>query len=439
MYEYVLVSSYFGSERTWHQPSLPRIAGSLECGKQEISGTRARERIHKGDKCLAFHVFLHRPRHLVPSSPFHTVLTTMDSNKYALPSSVDREVDVMTALPKTDTLPALSPSASEKESSWTEKAKDDALVTEEDVEDKQEAFTAEDLAKGIPFPRDSLPLEDGEGLTIRALVVGTALGFIIAASNIYLGLKTGFTFAACLFSSLLGFVICKVISRTCPERFLGGYFGPKENVTIQSAATGAGGLTSLFVAAVPAMYRLGLLGRSPEEDFGRLFTLCFCSAFYGCFFAVPLRKFYVLKQKLVFPTPTATALTIRTMHTANGAAIARKKSIALGIAFVSAVTYCVLNGFVPGILADQHIFYWLYTWGWTRALYVESWGWYTTITPAFFGEQTRRTCQPMSMKLRLTRHLYRLRYARRCKRQSFLPGWSVFRLRPCRSFTCSYW
>lgn len=71
-----------------------------------------------------------------------------------------------------------------------------------DTEDRQEAFTAEDLAAGIPFPESSLPHEDGDGLTIRALVTGTALGLVIAASNIYLGLKTGFTFGASLESIL---------------------------------------------------------------------------------------------------------------------------------------------------------------------------------------------------------------------------------------------
>jgi uncharacterized oligopeptide transporter (OPT) family protein len=40
---------------------------------------------------------------------------------------------------------------------------------------------------------------------------------------------------------------------------LGGPFGPQENVIIQAAATGAGGLSNLFVATIPAMYQLQLL------------------------------------------------------------------------------------------------------------------------------------------------------------------------------------
>lgn len=65
--------------------------------------------------------------------------------------------------------------------------------------------------------------------------------------------------------------------------------------TVQSAATAAGGLTTLFVAAVPAMYHLGLM-TTPQQDMGKLFLLTAISAFYGLFFAVPLRKYYIRKR-----------------------------------------------------------------------------------------------------------------------------------------------
>lgn len=50
------------------------------------------------------------------------------------------------------------------------------------------------------------------------------------------------------------------------------------------------------------MYQLGLLGASPSDDIGRLIALTLCCAFFGMSFAIPLRKWYILKQKLVFPT-----------------------------------------------------------------------------------------------------------------------------------------
>jgi hypothetical protein len=51
-----------------------------------------------------------------------------------------------------------------------------------------------------PFkPFDDLPDENRTILTIRALFVGLCCGALVNASNVYLGLKTGWTFTANLF------------------------------------------------------------------------------------------------------------------------------------------------------------------------------------------------------------------------------------------------
>ena len=58
----------------------------------------------------------------------------------------------------------------------------------------------------------------------------------------------GFTFGPQLFGAIFGFAIIKPLSRA----FTGGrwwgtaQFGPKENVTVQTAATAAGGLGMSF-------------------------------------------------------------------------------------------------------------------------------------------------------------------------------------------------
>jgi uncharacterized oligopeptide transporter (OPT) family protein len=96
---------------------------------------------------------------------------------------------------------------------------------------------------------------------------------------------------------IFSFAILKPLSRV-PTYFGGGYFGPRENCTVQTAATSAGGLTALFVAAVPAMYHLGLM-TTPRQDIGRLFLLTAITAFYGLFFAIPLRKYYIREFFLV--------------------------------------------------------------------------------------------------------------------------------------------
>jgi len=44
---------------------------------------------------------------------------------------------------------------------------------------------------GNPFPEDPNAPEETNQLTVRAIVVGSVLGLIVGASNVYLGLKTG--------------------------------------------------------------------------------------------------------------------------------------------------------------------------------------------------------------------------------------------------------
>lgn len=65
-------------------------------------------------------------------------------------------------------------------------------------------------------------------------------------------------------------------------------------------------MTGLFVAALPAMYQLDLLSKNPVDDFGRILTLTLVCSFFGLFFAVPLRKFFVIsvarELRLVFPS-----------------------------------------------------------------------------------------------------------------------------------------
>ncbi|EMC91390.1 hypothetical protein BAUCODRAFT_80544 [Baudoinia panamericana UAMH 10762] len=235
------------------------------------------------------------------------------------------------------------------------------------------------------FPIDPDAEEELHQFTFRAVFVGCVLGGVIAASNVYLGLKTGWTFGASLFGSIFGFAILKPMSRALPTYLGGGYFGPKENVCCQSAATAAGSLGLIFTSGLPAAYQLGLLD-NPKADFGKLCTLTLACAYYGMFFAIPLRKLYILKQKLAFPSAVAAAYTIRSLHTGkNAEANAKKKTYALVIAFSLAITYRCVSEYAPGILWDWHWGWTLYSIGWKQAIKVENWSWIVEFTPAFIG------------------------------------------------------
>jgi OPT family oligopeptide transporter len=155
---------------------------------------------------------------------------------------------------------------------------------------------------------------------------------------------------------------------------------------VQSAATAAGSLGLLFTSGFPAAYQLGLLGASPKDDIGKLFTFTICCAYYGMFFAIPLRKFYILKQKLLFPSAVAAAYTIRSLHVGkNAEANARKKTKALIFSFCGAITLRVVSEYAPGMLWDWHWGWTFYRIGWTWIIKAESWNWVWEWTPAFIG------------------------------------------------------
>jgi uncharacterized oligopeptide transporter (OPT) family protein len=105
-----------------------------------------------------------------------------------------------------------------------------------------------------------------------------------------------------------------------------------------------------------------------------------------------VRKFFIIyvarELRLIFPSASATAMTIRSMHdAANGATIGKMKMKALSIAFSISLVLRVVSQYALGILWEWHFFLWFYIWGGyhNAAIAVENWGWFVQFTPAFIG------------------------------------------------------
>ncbi|KAJ3342395.1 hypothetical protein HDU93_002511 [Gonapodya sp. JEL0774] len=238
--------------------------------------------------------------------------------------------------------------------------------------------------EGLDEPDLSLVEEEHE-FTWRASVVGSVLGCVVAASNFYLGLKVGWTFGASIFGAIFTFGILMPISRTLS----GTYFGPKENVTAQTAASTAGGLSVGMITAIPAMYRLGLLSDDVTKDVARLTLWTIAASFYGLFFAIPLRKYFVLQlgDKLPFPTPTATANTIKILHSSSkGTRIGLESVRAMAVAFIISTVTNLISYWIY-IFDKIHIIYWIGRA--TGSSFLQradvTWGFYFTPNFAFFG------------------------------------------------------
>jgi len=181
--------------------------------------------------------------------------------------------------------------------------------------------------------------------TLRALLVGLIIGVLIAFSNTYFGLQTGWISGMTMPSALIGYAYFKGL-RALLSHFEGkigrlGWgegFSEVENVLIQTVAGSVGTmpLGCGFVGVIPALEYLLTPEETPgsnstdpeiivalamaEEQgglklpLGKLILWALGLCFFGVVFAVPLRKEVIVREKLRFPSGTATALMIGVLH-----------------------------------------------------------------------------------------------------------------------------
>ncbi len=158
------------------------------------------------------------------------------------------------------------------------------------------------------------------GMTVRGVVVGLAVGTCVLISNFQFGLQTGWVSMMSLPSALLGFAIFKLIHKLVPTS---RPFTAVENVFVQSVAVacGTGPLAFGLVGIIPAIEKMmtneesGASRVQPSSlSISQLIIWSTGLAFFGVFLAVPLRKQTIVREKLPFPSGSATATLIQVLH-----------------------------------------------------------------------------------------------------------------------------
>lgn len=168
---------------------------------------------------------------------------------------------------------------------------------------------------------------------------GIVVGALLCCSNMYFGLQSGWVTLGSMQSALLGFLGFRTVSRLVR-------FSHTDNVLLQTVAVAAGTLplAAGFVGVVPA---LAALASNPtyntttavlEFNWWQLILWALALAFFGVFVAIPLRRQAILREKLPFPSGTATAKLIALFHrldslpgddtaTSNASSLARPSEI----------------------------------------------------------------------------------------------------------------
>jgi OPT family oligopeptide transporter len=192
-------------------------------------------------------------------------------------------------------------------------------------------------------------------LTVRAVIAGAAIGALMCLSNIYVFFKTGWSFGVTITACILAFALFRALQGAGARPL-----GMLENNALTTVASGAGYMTGGGnMAAYGALLVVTTLRPSTLP-----MVLWFATiAALGVFAAIPIKRQLINQEGLAFPTGTATAETLRTIHSADGGKAGNRAVKLLGLSALVAAGLSVLRNFkviremyAPGFYISGHSF-----------------------------------------------------------------------------------
>ncbi len=188
--------------------------------------------------------------------------------------------------------------------------------------------------------------DDVPQLTVRAVVVGSVLGFLLAFTNLYIGLKTGWGLGVAITACILAYAawqgLLKVGIAKTPMTIL-------ETNCMQSTASAAGYSTGgTMVSAIAALV---MLSATPDNPKGHhlpwpvLASWTLFLAALGTLLAIPMKRNLINQERLKFPSGTAAAVTLQSLYAHGGEAVAKAR----------ALLYAALGGAIFPVLIELNL------------------------------------------------------------------------------------
>jgi len=172
------------------------------------------------------------------------------------------------------------------------------------------------MADHQPYiPASQSPAE----LTARSLVLGSILGLIFGASNVYLALKIGLTVSASIPIAVLSITIFRALGRATIL----------ENNIVQTTGSAADSVSAGVVFTIPAILLMGY-----DLDIERVAILALAGGLMGILMMIPLRRALIVKEHGNLPYPEGTACAEVLIAGEKGGVHAKTVFQAFGIAFV---------------------------------------------------------------------------------------------------------
>jgi OPT family oligopeptide transporter len=205
-------------------------------------------------------------------------------------------------------------------------------------------FTEAEWYRSV-YKGDSMPQ-----LTFRAVLMGSVLGALMSLSNLYVGLKTGWSLGVSITSCILSFAIYRSLMTLFPKMFK-TEMSILENNCMQSTATSAGVSTGTTMVSAISAY---LIITGHHIPYGLLSLWTFFLAALGVFIAIPMKRQMINVEQLKFPTGIATAETLKSLHSKGDEAVSKARSLGIAGVFGAVIAWFRDAGVpfaIPGQLA----------------------------------------------------------------------------------------
>jgi putative OPT family oligopeptide transporter len=170
--------------------------------------------------------------------------------------------------------------------------------------------------------------EDAVQLTTRSVVMGCTLGFFLAFTNVYVGLKTGWILGVALTACITSFTVWSALLR------IGAVRSPMtilENNCMQSTASAAGAATtSMLVTAVPAMLLLSVTDANPlgtQMKWYVVIAWVLAVGALGVLMAIPMKRNMINRERLKFPSGTAAAVLLQSLYSEGTEALQKGRAL----------------------------------------------------------------------------------------------------------------
>jgi putative OPT family oligopeptide transporter len=188
-------------------------------------------------------------------------------------------------------------------------------------------------------------------LTPRAVLVGMLLGVVMCLSNLYVFFKTGWSMGVTITAAILAFAVFQALQAA---RLARRPLTALENNALTTVASGAGYMTG--GGNMAAFGALLMVTAVRPETLSMVAWFAVIAAL-GVFTAIPIKRQLINKEALAFPTGTATAETLRAIHsTGSGEGSRQARALGWGAVFAALLTWlrdakaAFMPGNVPGAL-----------------------------------------------------------------------------------------